>query len=68
MKCRPRLLINEQGKSVLSMTVDLTTNLCVVLFLPIFLLKAKYDDRITGSFDTKEYITTFFEVGQAYSM
>jgi hypothetical protein len=35
---------------------------CVVLFLPIFLLKARYDDRkglyITGGLDTKKSITT----------
>jgi hypothetical protein len=41
------------------MHVALTTNLSgVVLFLPIFLFKARYDDRrgweITDSFDTKK--------------
>jgi hypothetical protein len=39
MNCRPRRLINEQGKSALSMYVVFTSLSCVVLFLPIFLLK-----------------------------
>jgi hypothetical protein len=43
MKCRPRRLTNEQGKSVLPMYVVFTTR--VTLCLPVFLLEARVDDR-----------------------
>jgi hypothetical protein len=43
MKCRPRRLTNQQDKSALSMYFRM------LLFLPLFLLKAKYDDgRVRG--------------------
>jgi hypothetical protein len=71
-KCRPRCLINEQGKPVLSMQAAFTTNLsAVVLFLPIFLLKARYDDT-RGVVDHRQFWHkkvdhNLFEVGHAWS-